>query len=144
MAYKAVVPKQILQSGSLINTQLRYFSQRNDNESDMPDPRLIRAEQNRNRIDQEQREKLKKAPEMDTAEDVSFQDNYMYLKWLFFSTLFGAAVYQTHKAIKERFNLRQARLEGRLLEYEQMKYEKRKQSLRGKVFGVEQDAPIKQ
>lgn len=110
----------------------------------MPDPRLIRAEQNRNRIDQEQREKLKKAPEMDTAEDVSFQDNYMYLKWLFFSTLFGAAVYQTHKAIQERFNLRQARLEGRLLEYEQMKYEKRKQSLRGKVFGVEQDAPIKQ
>ena len=105
MAYKAVVPKQILQSASLINTQLRYFNQRNDNESDMPDPRLIRAEQNRNRIDQEQREKLKKAPEMDTAEDVSFQDNYMYLKWLFFSTLFGAAVYQAHKAIQERFNL---------------------------------------
>ena len=54
---------------------------------------------------------------MDAKDDVSFQDNYMYLKVVGISIIFGIIAYQGHLAMKNRLEMRIARKEGRLDEY---------------------------
>lgn len=58
--------------------------------------------------------------------------------------LFAGCSYKGHCFMQERLNLREARLQGKLVEYEQMKFEKRKKSLKGRILGTNDDeAPIK-
>lgn len=80
---------------------------------------------------------------MDAKDDVSFQDNYMYLKVVAWSTLFGILAYQGHLVMKDRLQQRIARKEGRLDEYLELKHKKQVNSLRGKIFGV-QETPKEQ
>ena len=109
---------------------IRMFSTGND-----PN-RSLQRQQAKDRIDQQQREKIQQAPEMDAKDDVSFQDNYMYLKVVAWSTLFGVLAYQGHLVMKDRLQQRIARKEGRLEEYLEQKHKKQVNSLRGKIFGV--------
>ena len=77
---------------------------------------------------------------MDAKEDVSFQDNYMYLKITAISIVFGFIAYQSHLIMTDRLNQMKARKEGRLDEYLEERYNVKKNSLRAKVFG-EPEAP---
>ena len=73
----------------------------------------MRREQEKNRIDQEQREKLKKPIETDTAEDVSFQDNHVTFKTIAFCAGFLYACWRGHCWMREKQEARQAFKEGR-------------------------------
>ena len=74
-----MIATRFLQRATLLKQTVRHMS--NDHERFMSGDRgpmsleqqmQMRREQEKNRIDQEQREKLKKPIETDTAEDVSF------------------------------------------------------------------------
>ena len=80
---------------------------------------------------------------MDAKDDVSFQDNYMYLKVVGISIIFGIIAYQGHLAMKNRLEMRIARKEGRLDEYLEQKHRSELKSLKGKIFGV-QETPKEQ
>ena len=67
---------------------------------------MMKREQQKNQIEQEHREKLKKAPELDSAEDVSFQGSHATLKYFAFFIAFCTCWYKGHKFMTELTNKR--------------------------------------
>ena len=104
----------------------------------------MRREQEKNRIDEQQREKMQKAPETDVQEDVSYMDKHASLKMGFYFFFFLYCCYKGHYFMTEKLNERLALKEGRALEYEQEKFERYKKTWAGKLFGRDEtQAPIK-